>query len=299
MTTLRRLEPDEVMSQVVRARLESLMTAREPPDAWARDEPGAPGEDEPEVPDERGVVAARPLSRSPGAPETPHGAAGRAASEVRAMAARAVEFGRAHLVVVLVIVLAGCGYAGYSMVQARTGPVATAAPVEVASVQAAPRTPSATPRPVIRVHVVGEVRKPGVVSLPEGARVLDAIEAAGGLTARARPGRLNLAALVTDAAQVVVGGPGSPGGSVEGGAGSSGGGSVGGGGGAAASGKVNLNTATPEQLDTLPGVGPVTAKAILSWRQQHQRFSRVEELQEIEGIGPKTFEKLKGQVTVG
>ena len=144
------------------------------------------------------------------------------------------------------------------------------------------------------VHVLGEVASPGVVRLPQGSRVEDAIAAAGGLTPEARPGELNLAAPVVDGGQVVIGDGRNPGGEMRAGAAPGAGGGAGGGG----SGKLDLNTATADQLDGLPGVGPVTASAILAWREQHERFSRVEELLEIEGIGTKTFQRLEPLVTV-
>jgi competence protein ComEA len=134
------------------------------------------------------------------------------------------------------------------------------------------------------VHVLGAVRSPGVVELQDGSRVEDAIKAAGGLTRSAEPGELNLAAVVADGSQILIGTRAKPGGEVRGaGAGGGGGGS------AAGAGKVSLNTATLEQLDTLPGVGPVTAQKILDWREKHGRFKSVSELQEVDGIGPKTY----------
>ncbi len=202
---------------------------------------------------------------------------------------RGLAFGREHVAVVAIIALAGCLWAGYSMTQARTVPVTVVSPT------AAPQAtiiPSATPAAVL-VHVLGAVRRPGVVRLTPGARVQDAIDAAGGCLDTARPGDLNLAAVVTDGSQLVIGTAARPGGEVRGttdAAGTTGGG--------AASGLVNLNTATLGQLDTLPGVGPVTAQAILDWRSKHQRFSRVEELQEVDGIGAKTFAQLAPKVTV-
>ncbi len=208
---------------------------------------------------------------------------------------RALSFGRQHLVVVAIIALVGCLWAGFSMTQARTLPLAVAS----SAAPTASVVPSASPTPMLQVHVLGAVRAPGVVRLPQGSRVADAIAAAGGLTEQARPGELNLAALVADGSQILIGTASSPGGQVRGVGDSSGGSSGGGGGtGAAASGLINLNTATAAQLDTLPGVGPVTAEAILAWRTKHGKFSRVEELQEVDGIGTKTYAQLAPKVTV-
>ena len=154
----------------------------------------------------------------------------------------------------------------------------------------------------------GAVAKPGVVTLPTGAIVQDAIEAAGGLTEAAVPGELNLAAPVGAGMQVKVGSKGeeshlaageqpagvdAPGQSGTGGQGSSPQGS-----GKDENARMNLNTATAEQLEALPGIGPVTAAAIIAWRDEHGGFTAVTELQEITGIGPKTFTKLEPHVTV-
>lgn len=213
-------------------------------------------------------------------------------------ARRAWEFGRAHATVVGIIGLVAVLAATWTLTRARTVAVADATPSVVPAAHASAVTPSATPA-VLRVHVLGAVANPGVVSLAEGDRVEDALAAAGGMTDGARPGELNLAAPVADGDQIVVGNERAPGGDIRGpsgGAASGGQGAAGGGG--AASGKVDLNKATAAQLESLPGVGPVTAQAILRWREQHQRFSRVEELQEVDGIGPKTFAQLQPLVRV-
>ena len=158
------------------------------------------------------------------------------------------------------------------------------------------------------MHVLGAVRRPGVVSLPERARVSDALEAAGGLKADADPAELNLAQLLADGQQVVVGTAKRPSGQVRDGAGTTGStGSGAGDSGSSGSGsrsgpgaasQVDLNRATLAQLEELPGVGPVTAAKILAWRDEHSQFSRVEELQEIDGIGPKTYAQLAPRVRV-
>lgn len=219
------------------------------------------------------------------------------ASERSPFVRRAWEFGRGHAAVIGVIALVALLGAVWTISQARTVPVAVAAPTPVApSVVPTAATPSPTPEP-LRVHVLGAVTAPGVVRLPPGARVEDAITAAGGLTPDARPGDLNLAAPVADGAQVVVGTAGSPASEVRGpGAGAAE--TPGAGGGGGAGGRLDLNRATVAELETLPGVGPVTARAILTWREQHQRFSRPEELLEIDGIGPKTFQRLESLVRV-
>jgi competence protein ComEA len=149
------------------------------------------------------------------------------------------------------------------------------------------------------VHVVGQVARPGLVRLRPGARVADAITAAGGATKRADLAALNLARPVTDGEQVHVPrpgetplapqGPGPPGPASGGAAG---------GGVEAGDGLVNLNSADQATLETLPGVGPVLAQRILEWRLEHKRFTSVEELREVSGIGDKVFASLQPKVTV-
>lgn len=144
------------------------------------------------------------------------------------------------------------------------------------------------------VHVVGRVRRQGVVTLSPGARVAEAIAAAGGAASGAAPNRVNLARPLVDGEQVVVPGPRdalTPAGVT----GAAGGGTAAPG---APAGQLDLNAATQTQLEELPGIGPVTAAAIIAWRSRHQRFSRVEELAEVDGIGPKTLERLRTLVRV-
>ena len=132
------------------------------------------------------------------------------------------------------------------------------------------------------VHVVGAVRRPGLYRLPEGSRTADAIDRAGGATRKADLALVNLAAPVADGQQIVVPRRAAAAGL-----------SPGGGGSAAATGPVHLNTATLEELDALPGVGPVTAQKILDYREQHGAFSSVDELDAIAGIGPARLESLR------
>ncbi|MET3920662.1 helix-hairpin-helix domain-containing protein [Arthrobacter sp. UYEF20] len=157
----------------------------------------------------------------------------------------------------------------------------------------------------ITVHVAGAVARPGVVELPAGSRLHEAIAAAGGPTGAAAPDRLNLAAVLEDGQKIVVpelGQPDASSGQAAGpeGSGSAGAesadgsagtnsadGSVGTGG-----GKINLNTAGVEELGTLPRVGPVLAQRIVDWRKQHGRFQTVEELDAVDGVGPKLLETL-------
>ena len=140
------------------------------------------------------------------------------------------------------------------------------------------------------VHVVGDVKHPGVVVLPTGSRVADALAAAGGLRRGGSVGATNLARVLGDGERVEIGAESDVTSDPGGGSGSS---STG-----AGSAIVDLNTATADQLDSLPGIGPVTAAKILAWRSEHGRFSIVDELAEVPGIGPKTLEELRPHVRV-
>jgi competence protein ComEA len=161
------------------------------------------------------------------------------------------------------------------------------------------RPPSPAPSYAL-VQVAGEVRRPGVYRVPRGARAHEAVELAGGLTARAEQAGVNLVARVQDGQQLIVprrgavpvpgGGPqaGASGGAVSGAPGSPGAG------GPAA--KVSLATATPEQLDGIDGIGPTLARRIVEYRQARGGFRSVDELRQVEGIGEKRFATLRKAV---
>jgi competence protein ComEA len=141
------------------------------------------------------------------------------------------------------------------------------------------------------VAVTGRVRRPGVVTVPAGARVIDALRAAGGPLPGADLALLNLARKLTDGELVVVGMPG-------GGEPAAPAGGAGGAPGGAGSQVIDLNTATLAQLDTLPGVGPVLAQRILDWRTEHGRFASVDQLAEVPGIGESRLGQLRDLVRV-
>ena len=137
--------------------------------------------------------------------------------------------------------------------------------------------------PRLVVHVVGAVRHAGLFRLPEGARVADALARAGGPTARADLSLVNLAAPLADGQRVLVprrGPPGSAPGPT-----------------AVTGARVSLAMATVEQLDELPGIGPVTAQKIVDWRATHGPFRSVDDLDAIPGIGPARVEQLRDLVT--
>ncbi|MEW1955232.1 ComEA family DNA-binding protein [Terrabacter sp. NPDC080008] len=157
--------------------------------------------------------------------------------------------------------------------------------------------------PVV-VHVVGQVNRPGVVQLRQGARVADAITAAGGTLRGADLSALNLARLVQDGEQIRVPRPGEApvaAAGVPAGGGTGSGGASGPGGTAGAPGSsalVSLNSADVAALDTLPGVGPVLAQRIVDWRTEHGRFTSIDELGEVSGIGDKMLAQLRPKVTL-
>ncbi len=152
----------------------------------------------------------------------------------------------------------------------------------------------------VTVQVVGAVRKPGVVTLPAGSRVVDAIKAAGGAGGKADTAAVNMARKVVDGEQIRLPRVGEeptpaapsvqqPGDPAAGSAASPPG---------TTPASVNLNTADLTELETLPNIGPVTAQKIIDWRTQNNGFSSVEDLLDVSGIGPKTFAQLKDLVTV-
>ncbi|MBN2547742.1 MAG: ComEA family DNA-binding protein [Anaerolineales bacterium] len=152
--------------------------------------------------------------------------------------------------------------------------------------------PPPTPEPMI-VHVAGAVAQPGVYSLAPGSRVEDAIRAAGGFSADANSSALNLAALVQDGERVMAptlppaitaGAPAVRSGTAEP---------------LLEAGQlININTASQTELESLPGIGPVTAQQIIAYREANGPFAQIEDLMDVPGIGEKTFEKIRDLITV-
>jgi len=158
---------------------------------------------------------------------------------------------------------------------------AVPAPLPVAA--SAPIAPLPAPTPAgIVVDVGGRVRRPGLVTLPAGSRVADAIRAAGGVVRRADLALVNLAAKVSDGELLLIGVPGA----------TSGDGVVG------SDSPVNLNTATADALDALPGIGPVLAQRIIDWRTAHGGFASVKDLDQVSGIGASIYAEISPLVTV-
>lgn len=179
----------------------------------------------------------------------------------------------------------------------RPRPESIAAPTVVASAapgaSSGPAGPTGAPAPDLVVAVTGRVRKPGVVTVRAGSRVIDALRAVGGPLPGVDLALLDLARKLADGELVVVGLPGAapgpgplpPGGAPPGAGGPS-------------TGPVDLNTATQADLDTLPGVGPVLAQRILDWRTEHGRFDSVDQLGEVPGIGESRLAQLRDLVRV-
>ena len=162
------------------------------------------------------------------------------------------------------------------------------ASVGLAPPAAAPTETAAAAPGALVVDVVGAVRRPGLYRLTQGARIADAVTRAGGATAKADLALINLAAPLADGEQVIVPRRGAAALGAPAGAGSAAG--------APSGGPVHLSTATLEQLDSLPGIGPVTAQKILDYRQRHGAFTSVDGLDAVPGIGPARLDQLKDLV---
>jgi competence protein ComEA len=198
----------------------------------------------------------------------------------------------------------------FSLVRDRPAPVMSAKlpPVEKASTASlrSSASPTAGPDHPVVVSVVGLVHTPGLVTLAPGARIADALQAAGGAVDGADTIGLNMARPLGDGEQIVVGlapaagQPSALGSSINSGSPSPSKAPtpVPGSGKPKAGEVVDLNSATVEQLDALPGVGPITATAIVAWRQAHGKFTSVDQLADVDGIGPARLDKLRALVRV-
>lgn len=180
--------------------------------------------------------------------------------------------GRRGALALAVVALVAALVAGFVLLRSRPSAQPLTVPPAVGGAAVATGTE-------LVVDVAGRVRRPGLVRLAVGARVDDALRAAGGVLPGVRTDALNLARKLADGEQVLVGvaaaaaGPGSP-------------------------GLLNLNTATASDIEQLPGIGPVLAQKIVDWRTEHQRFASVDQLREVSGIGESKFAGLRTKVTV-
>lgn len=272
-------------ADVIRARLRRLLDERDRHGGWVPEEldgesplparESAPGWDDadavqaPVSPDgEAGLPSGIGRHRAPG-------------PEARWDPGR---FGARSLCVAAVV--AGLLLAGWTWLdRPRVEPVDVAPPSTTAAAPSTPMGEVAETSETVVVSVVGQVVRPGLVTLPSGARVADAIAAAGGLLPAADPASVNLAAVVADGEQLAVGVPGPAAAAPAAGS-------------AAAGGLVDLNTAGVAELDALPGIGPVLAQRIVDHRTQQGPFGTVEELDDVPGIGPAIAAELAELVTV-
>lgn len=210
-------------------------------------------------------------------------------------AVRLPGLGAPQLTVLALVVAAGIAVSAWWVVGDQSRPAPPSAQPAATAEPLVATEPSADVRPTsggeVTVDVTGKVRRPGIVVLDAGARVVDALAAAGGERTGVDLSSLNLARVLVDGEQIVVGEPGGtvpavpavPSGTAPPGA---------------PVALVNLNTASQAELETLPDVGPVTALAILSWREEHGGFTSVDELLEVDGIGEATLSNLAPYVTV-
>lgn len=218
------------------------------------------------------------------------------------LAAARIDLSRGAVLGLLAVALVAAVLAGSFVLRSRPQPVDAPQVVAVGSplITSAPSrqaagaaSPAAAAAEVV-VAVSGKVRRPGLVHLPSGSRVDDALRAAGGALAGVDVGVLNLARRLVDGEQVLVGvdpPPGAPQGAAPGPSGQKPAKASGG-------GPVDLNTATAAELDALPGIGPVLAQRIVDWRTEHGRFASVDQLREVTGIGESKFRDLQPAVTV-
>jgi competence protein ComEA len=192
-----------------------------------------------------------------------------------------LQLTRPRVLAITVGLIAALFFAGRYL--ARVG---APAPAQVAPPLPSAATTAATASRLV-VHVVGAVRRPGLYELKQGDRIQDAVTHAGGPTRKADLALINLAAQISDGEQIVV-----PRRGARGAAGPAGEAATGG----APTGPVHLNSATLEQLDSLPGVGPVTAQKIIDYREKHGPFTAVDELDAVPGIGPARMDTLRDLV---
>lgn len=198
----------------------------------------------------------------------------------------ALDPGRRGVRALIVVGVVGIAVAGFLAWQAR--PQVEPVPARIEQAPAASR--SSGPSGTVVVAVTGRVHHPGLIRLPSGARVADAVDAAGGVLPDTDLSFVNLARKLTDGELVTIGVSPPPGVAAAPGADTPAGGP--------AAGPVNLNTATAAQLEALPGIGPVLAQHIVDYRTRHGQFRSIDELQQVEGLGAARFKQLKPLVTV-
>lgn len=263
----------------------------ETPAAWWADHTRVVEEVPPPVPPVPAGAGAPPVLPVPG-----RHAARRRVRWVRLVPRGLPSLSPAHVAVVAVLVAVALALTTWWV--ARDQPVSGSGPPAAVGETVEPLLAAATPsgaagvaEGTVTVDVAGKVRRPGIVVLDKGARVTDALSAAGGARRGVDVTSLNLARVLVDGEQIVVGA--APG-AAPAPAPAAGGALVPG----ATGPLVNLNLASQSELEGLPQVGPVTAQSIIAWREQRGGFTSVDELLEVDGIGEKTLERLAPHVTV-
>src|SRR3954452_134832 len=281
-------------ADVIRARLRALLQESNRSGGWVPDDidDAAPHEAAGPMPDEEDTRRTFPVPVPEPAPDAASGlprGIGRHRSPGRTARWDPGRLGARSLwvaAVVAALVLVGWTWLDRPRVEpVPVTPAGTAAPT--ATRATSPVGEAAETTATVVVSVVGLVNRPGLVTLPSGSRVADAIEAAGGLLPGTDAASVNLAAVLSDGQQITVGIPG--GAAPAGGDPSTAGGS---------GGRVDLNRATAADLDALPGIGPVLAQRIVDYREAHGPFRNVDQLDDVPGIGPAVFAQLADRVTV-
>lgn len=233
-------------------------------------------------------VEMAPAGREPDAPAATIDVAAQAPSSsvVALLRAGRLDPGRRGAVALALVGLAAAVVAGLVLLRSRPSEQPLAVPGAVRSAAVSPADHGGE----VVVAVAGKIRHPGLVRLPAGSRVDDAVRAAGGVSPGASVGLVNLARKLIDGEQVLIGVEAPPG-------------AVPGTGPSAATGAsgaapIDLNAAVAGDLDHLPGIGPVLAERIVSWRTEHGRFASVDQLRQVSGIGESKFQQLKARVRV-
>lgn len=208
-----------------------------------------------------------------GDPDSPHESPPESVAAL--LASGAYDPSRRGAFALVIVGVVAALLAGFLLLRDRPAEVPLAVPAVAGQLE------SATGAQIV-VDVAGKVRSPGLKHLPAGARVDDALRAAGGVLPGVSTTSLNLARKLMDGEQVIVGlESGGPGGA-----------------GAKAGGLLDLNLATVQDFDELPGIGPVLAERIVSWRTEHGRFASIDQLREVSGIGEAKYQSMKSKVRV-